>query len=97
MSTLALTRTLRHTSRETARVRSASVSGSLRSVGRARDFEVLAAGVVGLAVFGGTERSCWGCGWRSAVGTGRGREGPLVEKVHDDGCGVHVVLDGGVG
>jgi hypothetical protein len=85
MSTLRFARTLRHASRKTARVSSTSVSGSLRSVGRAGDFEVLAAGVVRLVVFRGTEGS-WGGRWRSAVGGGG--KGPFVEEVHYHGGGV---------
>jgi hypothetical protein len=88
MSTLTLPRTLRHASSKTARVSRTSVSRSLRSVGRAGDFEILAAGVVCLAVLRWAERS-WGwcaCGGRSGVG--RGGEGPFVEEVHYEGGGV---------
>jgi hypothetical protein len=59
MPTLRLASTLRHATRQRTRVRRARVRGSLGGVGRAADFEVLAAGVVGLAVFGGAEGGWW--------------------------------------
>ena len=97
MPTLRFRRTLRHAPRERARVRRASVRGSLWRVGRAADFEVLAAGVVGLAVFGRAEGgSSSGCGLDSA-GVGGGGEGPSVEEVEDGGGGVDVVLSESTG
>jgi len=96
MSTLTLTRTLRHASRKRARVRRSSVRGSLGSVSGARDFEVLAVGVVNLAVFGRAEDGwCWFCGAGvlDDAGVRGGGEGPFVEEVHDCWGGVHVVLD----
>jgi len=86
MPTLRLASTLRHAPRQRTRVRRARVRGSIGSVGRAADFEVLAAGVVGLAVFGGAE-SWWrgGGGGFEGAGVGGGGEGPFVEEVEDGG------------
>lgn len=96
MPTLRLSSTLRHAPRERARVRGARVRRRLGGVGGAADFEVLAAGVVGLAVFGGAEGgiSCWGfAGGLDGAGIGGGGEGPFVEEVEDGGGGVDVVLN----
>lgn len=81
MPTLRLRRTLRHAARERARVRRPRVRGSLGSVGRAADFEVLAAGVVGLAVFGGAEGGSYSGGSFDGAGVRGGGEGPFVEEV----------------
>ena len=95
MPTLRLRRTLRHAPGERTRVRRARVRGRLGSVGRAADFEVFAAGVVGLAVFGGAEggriAAGGGCGFDGA-GVGGAGEGPFVEEFEDCGGGVDVVL-----
>lgn len=92
MPALRLRRTLRHAPRERARVRRASVRGSLGGVGGAADFEVLAAGVVGLAVLGRAEGGSSPGGGLDGAGVGRAGEGPFVEEVEDGGGGVDVVL-----
>ena len=83
MPTLRLRRTLRHATRERARVRRARVRRSLRRICRAADFEVFAVGVVGLAVFGGAEGGSSSGGGFDGAGVGRGGEGPFVEEVED--------------
>ena len=92
MPTLRLRRTLRHAPRERAWVRRTSVRGSLGGVGRAADFEVLAAGVVSLAVLRRAEGGSSSGGSFDGAGVGRAGEGPFVEEVEDGGGGVDVVL-----
>ena len=96
MPTLRLRRTLRHAPRERPRVRRPRVRGRVGGIGGAADFEVLAGGVVGLAVFGRAEgeggRGAGTGGGFDGAGVGGGGEGPFLEE-GDDGLGcVDVVL-----